>query len=142
MLTSVGGQVLAEDGKRVTLTDTPAHRAATVAALRVLKSVATAPGADPSISRAEEGTARLAFEQGKAALEVNWPYVFASLLENAVKGGVPFLPLNRLPELAGSVDSVGTFVPSDEQFRIAYQASQKVLGFAPYPGSCRAGRPR
>ncbi|EUA01383.1 bacterial extracellular solute-binding family protein [Mycobacterium kansasii 662] len=140
VLTSVGGQVLAEDGKRVTLTDTPAHRAATVAALRVLKSVATAPGADPSISRAEEGTARLAFEQGKAALEVNWPYVFASLLENAVKGGVPFLPLNRLPELAGSVDSVGTFVPSDEQFRIAYQASQKVLGFAPYPGVV-PGRP-
>ncbi|VAZ99338.1 Trehalose-binding lipoprotein LpqY [Mycobacterium pseudokansasii] len=134
VLTSVGGQVLAEDGKRVTLTDTPAHRAATVAALRVLKSVATAPGADPSISRAEEGTARLAFEQGKAALEVNWPYVFASMLENAVKGGVPFLPLNRLPELAGSVNSVGTFVPSDEQFRIAYQASQQVLGFAPYPG--------
>ncbi|KZS74188.1 ABC transporter substrate-binding protein [Mycobacterium kansasii] len=134
VLTSVGGQVLAEDGKRVTLTDTPAHRAATVAALRVLKSVATAPGADPSISRAEEGTARLAFEQGKAALEVNWPYVFASMLENAVKGGVPFLPLNRLPELAGSVNSIGTFVPSDEQFRIAYQASQKVLGFAPYPG--------
>ncbi|KZS55497.1 extracellular solute-binding protein [Mycobacterium ostraviense] len=134
VLTSVGGQVLDEDGKRVTLTDTPEHRAATVAALRVLKSVATAPGADPSISRAEEGTARLAFEQGKAALEVNWPYVFASMLENAVKGGVPFLPLNRLPELAGAVDNVGTFVPSDRQFRIAYQASQRVFGFAPYPG--------
>ncbi|WP_425271248.1 extracellular solute-binding protein [Mycobacterium gastri] len=140
VLTSVGGQVLDEDGKRVTLTDTPAHRAATVAALRVLKSVATAPGADPSISRAEEGTARLAFEQGKAALEVNWPYVFASMLENAVKGGVPFLPLNRLPELAGAVNSVGTFEPSDEQFRVAYQASQQVLGFAPYPGVL-PGRP-
>ncbi|MCV7196023.1 extracellular solute-binding protein [Mycobacterium angelicum] len=134
VLTSVGGQVLDEDGKRVTLTDTPAHRAATVAALRVLKSVATAPGADPSISRAEEGTARLAFEQGKAALEVNWPYVFPSMLENAVKGGVPFLPLNRIPELAGSVNNVGTFVPTDEQFRIAYAASRQVFGFAPYPG--------
>ncbi|ORB83463.1 ABC transporter substrate-binding protein [Mycobacterium kansasii] len=140
VLASVGGQVLDEDGKRVTLTDTPAHRAATVAALRILQSVATAPGADPSISRAEEGTARLAFEQGKAALEVNWPYVFASMLENAVKGGVPFLALNRLPELAGTVNSVGAFVPSDEQFRIAYQASTKVLGFAPYPGVV-PGRP-
>ncbi|OBK49982.1 extracellular solute-binding protein [Mycobacterium kubicae] len=133
VLSSVGGQVLSDDGTQVTLTDTPAHRAATVTALRVLKSVATAPGADPSMSRAEEGTARLAFEQGKAALEVNWPYVFASMLENAVKGGVPFLPLNRLPELAGSVNSVGTFVPSDEQFRIAYQASRQVFGFARYP---------
>lgn len=140
VLSSVGGQVLSDDGTRVTLTDTPAHRAATVAALRVLKSVATAPGADPSITRAEAGTARLAFEQGKAALELNWPYVFASMLENAVKGGVPFLPLDRLPELAGSINDVGTFVPTDEQFRIAYLASQKVFGFAPYP-AVLPGRP-
>ncbi|MGA8252961.1 MAG: extracellular solute-binding protein [Mycobacterium sp.] len=134
LLVSAGGQVLSEDGRRVTLTDTPAHRAATVAALRILKSVATAPGADPSITRSDAGTARLAVEQGNAALEVNWPYVLASMLENAVKGGVPFLPLNGIPELAGSIDNHGTFVPDDEQFRIAYQASQKVFGFAPYPG--------
>lgn len=87
----------------------------------------------PSITRTEEGSARLAFEQGKAALEVNWPFVFASMLENAVKGGVPFLPLNRIPQLAGSINDIGTFTPSDEQFRIAYDASQQVFGFAPYP---------
>lgn len=134
LLASGGGQVLSEDGRRVTLTDTPAHRAATVDALRTLKSVATAPGADPSITRTDEGTARLAVEQGRAALAVNWPYALASMLENAVKGGVPVLPLNQDPRLAGSINDVGTFVPSDEQFRIAYQASQKVFGFAPYPG--------
>jgi multiple sugar transport system substrate-binding protein len=133
LLVSAGGQVLSEDGRRVTLTDTPAHRAATVTALRVLKSVATAPGADPSITRTDEGTARLAVEQGRAALEVNWPYVLASLLENAVKGGVPFLALNRDPALAGSINGVGTFAPTDEQFRIAYDASRKVFWFAPYP---------
>ncbi len=134
LLVSAGGQVLSEDGRHVTLTDTPGHRAATVAALRILKSVATAPGADPSITRTDPGTARLALEHGNAALEVNWPYVLASLLENAVKGGVPFLPLDRIPELAGSIDSLGTFVPTDEQFRIAYEASRRVFGFAPYPG--------
>jgi multiple sugar transport system substrate-binding protein len=133
LLVSGGGQVLSEDGRHVTLTDTPAHRAATVTALRILRSVATAPGADPSITRTDESTARLAVEQGRAALEVNWPYVLASLLENAVKGGVPFLPLNRNPALAGSINDVGSFVPNDEQFRIAYEASQKVFGFAPYP---------
>jgi multiple sugar transport system substrate-binding protein len=140
LLVSGGGQVLSEDGRQVTLTDTPAHRAATVNALRVLKSVATAPGADPSITRTDEGTARLAVEQGKAALEVNWPFVLASMLENAVKGGVGFLPLNRNPELAGSINNLGAFVPDDEQFRIAYNASQKVFGFAPYPGVV-PGRP-
>jgi multiple sugar transport system substrate-binding protein len=140
LLVSAGGQVLSEDGRRVTLTDTPEHRAATVAALRILKSVATAPGADPSITRSDAGTARLAVEQGNAALEVNWPYVLASMLDNAVTGGVPFLPLNRIPELAGSIDSLGAFVPNDEQYRIAYQASQKVFVFAPYPG-VQPGRP-
>lgn len=140
LLVSGGGQVLSGDGRHVTLTDTPAHRTATVNALRILKSVATAPGADPSITRTDEGTARLAVEQGRAALEVNWPYVLASLLENAVKGGVPFLPLNRNPALAGSINDVGTFVPNDEQFRIAYDASRKVFGFARYPGVA-PGRP-
>ncbi|WP_082930204.1 extracellular solute-binding protein [Mycobacterium sp. 1164966.3] len=140
LLVSAGGRVLSDDGRHVTLTDTPEHRAATVAALRILKAVATAPGADPSITRTDGGTARLAVEQGRAALEVNWPYVLASMLENAVKGGVPFLPLDKLPELAGSVDNAGAFVPSGEQFRIAYAAARKVFGFAPYPAVAQ-GKP-
>jgi multiple sugar transport system substrate-binding protein len=140
LLESAGGRVLSDDGHTVTLTDTPAHRAATVTALRILKSVATAPGADPSITRSDSGTSRLAFEQGKSALEVNWPYALASMLENAVKGGVPFLPLNRRPELAGAVNNVGAFVPTDQQFRAAYDASKAVFGFAPYPG-VQSGRP-
>jgi multiple sugar transport system substrate-binding protein len=140
LLASAGGQVLSEDGKTVTLTDTPEHRAATVRALQIMKSVATAPGADPSITQTDEATARLALEQGKAALEVNWPFVLPSMLENAVKGGVAFLPLNRRPDLAGSINNVGTFVPTDQQFHEAYEASKKVLGFAPYP-EVQAGRP-
>ncbi|HEY2448939.1 MAG TPA: extracellular solute-binding protein [Mycobacterium sp.] len=140
LLASAGGQVLSDDGHTVTLTDTPEHRAATVTALRILKAVATAPGADPSITRTDAGTSRLAFEQGKSALEVNWPYALASMLQNAVQGGVAFLPLNRRPDLAGSINDVGAFVPTDEQFRAAYDASKKVFGFAPYPG-VRPGRP-
>jgi multiple sugar transport system substrate-binding protein len=134
LLQSAGGQVLSDDGNTVTLTDTPEHRAATVKALQVIKSVATAPGADPSVTQTDESTARLGFEQGKAALEVNWPYVLAGLLENAVKGGVAFLPLNKDPALAGSINDEGTFSPTDEQFKAAYDASKKVFGFAPYPG--------
>ncbi|MDY6872004.1 MAG: ABC transporter substrate-binding protein [Actinomycetota bacterium] len=134
LLESAGGQVLSDDGERVTLTDTPEHRAATVMALQIIKSVATAPGADPSITQTDETTARLALEQGKAALEVNWPYVLPSLLENAVKGGVPFLPLNQDPSLTGAINDVGSFSPSDEQFRTAFDASRPVFGFAPYPG--------
>jgi len=65
---------------------------------------------------------------------VNWPYVLPSLLENAVKGGVSFLPLRDDPALEGSINDVGTFSPTDEQFRTAYDASKKVFGFAHYPG--------
>ena len=140
LLQSAGGKVLGDDGKTVTLTDTAEHRAATVAALRVIKSVATAPGADPSITQSDEGAARLAFEQGKAALEVNWPFVLPSMLENAVKGGVDFLPLQGRSDLSGSIDGIGAFAPNDEQYRIAYDASRGVLGFAPYP-EVLAGHP-
>jgi multiple sugar transport system substrate-binding protein len=142
LLVSAGGQVLSDDGKKVTLTDTPAHRAATVSALQILKSVANAPGADPSITRTDVGAARLAFEQGRAALEVNWPFVLASMLENAVKGGMPFLPLNRRPDLSGSINNVGTFTPTDQQFRAAYEAATLVMGFAPYPGVLPGRPPR
>ena len=134
LLESAGGQVLSDDGKTVTLTDTPEHRAATVKALEIIKAVATAPGADPSITQTDEGTARLALEQGNAALEVNWPFVLPSMLENAVKGGVEFLPLDENPELQGSINDAGTFSPSDEQFTTAYDASKEVFGFANYPG--------
>ena len=135
LLESAGGRVLSEDGKTVTLVDTPEHRAATVKALQIIKSVATAPGADPSVTQTDEGTARLALEAGNAALEVNWPFVFASMLENAVKGGVPFLPLADKPELAGSINEAGTFAPSDEQFALALDTSRQVFAFAPYPGA-------
>ena len=134
LLESAGGRVLSEDGKTVTLVDTPEHRAATVKALQIIKSVATAPGADPSVTQTDEGTARLALEQGNAALEVNWPFVFASMLENAVKGGVPFLPLNDKPELASAINNAGTFSPTDDQFQVAFDASKEVFAFAPYPG--------
>jgi len=134
LLESAGGHVLSEDGKTVTLTDTPEHRAATVKALRIIKDVATAPGADPSITQTNEETSRLALEQGKAALEVNWPFVLPSIMGNAIKGGVPFLPLNQRGDLTGAIDGVGDFDPNDTQFAAAYDATKAVFGFAPYPG--------
>ncbi len=133
LLASAGGQVLSDDGKTVTLTDTPQHRAATIKALQIIKTVTTAPGGDPSITQSDSSSDRLAVEQGKSALEVNWPYVLASMLENAVKGGVGFLPLDQRPDFAGTINGAGTFVPTDQQLHAAYEASRKVFGFAPFP---------
>lgn len=134
LLESAGGQVLSDDGQTVTLTDTPQHREATVRALQIIKNVATAPGADPSITQTNEETARLALEQGKAALEVNWPFVLPSMMGNAIKGGVSFLPLNQRSDLAGAINDVGDFDADDAQFAAAYDATKAVFGFAAYPG--------
>lgn len=97
LLVSAGGQVVAEDGTTVTLNDTPEHRAATEKALEIMKRVATADGADPSISQSDEGTARLGMEAGDSAFQVNYPFVLPGLKENAEAGAVQFLDLSNVP---------------------------------------------
>ena len=126
--------MLSDDGKSVTLTDTDAHRAATVKALQIIKSVATAPGADPSVTQTDEGTARLALEQGNAALEVNWPFVFAPCWRTRSRAVCRSCHCMTTLVLTGSINDAGTFSPTDDQFGIAYDASRQVFGFAPYPG--------
>jgi multiple sugar transport system substrate-binding protein len=76
---SAGGSILGPAGKKVTL-GRPAVKAATI-----MKKVATGPTADPGLSQAQEDQARLAFEQGGAAFEVNYPFVYPSAQENAPK---------------------------------------------------------
>jgi multiple sugar transport system substrate-binding protein len=134
LLESAGGRILSDDGKTVTLTDTPQHRDATVRALQIIKNVATAPGADPSITQTNEENARLALEQGNAALEVNWPYVLPSLMGNAIKGGVSFLSLKGRSDLAGAINADGDFEANDAQFTAAFDAVDDVVSFAPFPG--------
>ena len=69
---------------------------------------------------------------------MNWPFVLPSMLENAVKGGVSFLPLNEDPDLAGSINDVGTFSPSDEQFEAALRGEQEGVRVRPISG-CPTG---
>ena len=143
LLESAGGQVLSDDGKTVTLTDTPEHRAATVKALQIMKAVATAPGADPSITQTDETTARLALEQGKAALEVNWPFVLPVDAGERGQGRREFPAAERTtPTWQAASTTPGRSRPTDEQFKAAYDASKEVFGFAPYPGVQPASRPR
>ena len=64
-----------------------------------------------------------------------------SMLENAVRGGVPFLKLDEDPSLTGAITATGSFSPSDEQFDTAYTASWRVFGFAPYPSTSSTANP-
>ncbi len=49
-----------------------------VKAAQIIKDVATSGRADPSLSTAQEDQGRLAFEAGKGAFLLNWPYVWAA----------------------------------------------------------------
>lgn len=88
LLSSAGGSVVGEDGVTVTLTDNNAA----VTALDIMKRVATAPGADPSLNQADEAAVRLGMESGRTAFQVNWPFVLPGILEN--EEALPFIDEN------------------------------------------------
>ncbi len=142
LLESAGGRMLADDGKTVTLTDTPEHRAATVKALTIMRQLATAPGRDPSFTQLKENDARLGMETGKAIFQVNWPYVFASAKQNGAAGTVPFLTeLEKFNELLNPPkDATDPPEPTTAQLNEINNLTRQKFDFAPYP-SVIAGKP-
>jgi multiple sugar transport system substrate-binding protein len=75
LVRSAGGSII--EGNRVTL------GGAGRTAARIMKRLASSPAADPSISAQMEDQNRLAFEQGQAAFEVNYPFVYPSAKQDA-----------------------------------------------------------
>ncbi|WP_253193911.1 extracellular solute-binding protein [Gordonia sp. i37] len=132
VLASAGGQIVDPDNpSKVTLNDTPAHRAATVKALQILKAVATAPGHDPSLTNGDETSSRLGMENGSALYEVNWPFVLASMRENASAGSVPYLTdLQKYKSLFADPNNS----PTDAQLAPVTKAVRQKFDFRPYPG--------
>lgn len=114
LLVSAGGSIVGDDGTTVTLADGTAAREA----LEVIRRVATAPGHDPSIDQSDEGAARYGMENGRAAFELNWPFVLAGMRENAAKGDLPFIDAAGNPtkrntgNTALTVDGEQNFLPA------------------------------
>jgi multiple sugar transport system substrate-binding protein len=75
LVQSAGGTIV--QGTKVTL-GAPGLRAA-----QIMKRLATSKAGDPSISAQKEDQNRLAFEQGKAAFEVNYPFIYPSAKDGA-----------------------------------------------------------
>src|SRR3954454_15243870 len=71
LVASGGGTIVNAEGK-------PTLNAAAVKGAQIIKDVATSGRADPSLSTAQEDQGRLAFEAGKGAFLLNWPYVWAA----------------------------------------------------------------
>lgn len=82
MTESAGGQLIAPDGKTVTIDQGDGPKRA----LDMMNRIATAKGHDPSISQSDENQARLAFDRGDAFMQVNYPFVYAGVKEKAEAG--------------------------------------------------------
>ncbi|MFG3438512.1 ABC transporter substrate-binding protein [Nonomuraea sp. NPDC047897] len=76
LVASAGGRILDPEGTKVEL-GPPALKA-----LQVMRDYARSKAADPSLPNTQEDAARLAMEGGRAAFEVNWPFVYASMASN------------------------------------------------------------
>ncbi|MGH3751231.1 MAG: extracellular solute-binding protein [Pseudonocardiaceae bacterium] len=116
LLTSGGGSIISGNGD-VQL----ARGDATRRALGVMARVATSRAADPSLSVSKEADGQFAMEAGKAAFEVNYPFVYATM--HAPGGGGTF------------IDELGRPTKKDTGRRV-----RDVFGWAPYP-SVVAGKP-
>jgi multiple sugar transport system substrate-binding protein len=77
LLESAGGHILAGP-EEIDLQQEPTERA-----LEVMGKLSTSEAADPAITTSEEDPARLAFEAGSAAFQINYPFVYPSAKENA-----------------------------------------------------------
>ncbi|MDR7277871.1 ABC transporter substrate-binding protein [Catenuloplanes atrovinosus] len=77
LVASAGGNILSEDGRTAVLDD------GAVRALDLLRRFATAGVTSPSFTNALEDPARLEFQGGNAAFQLNWPYVYPAMQEAA-----------------------------------------------------------
>ena len=73
MNASAGGTIVNPSSTKVTL------GAPAVKALSIMKELADSPAADPSLGVQMENDNRLAMEGGKAAFELNYPFVYPSM---------------------------------------------------------------
>lgn len=91
LVNSAGGQILGPN-------DTIAIGPPVQAAASVMRSLATSPAADPSLNVSMEGSADTAFDQGKAAFELNYPFVWdaAQKTNPAVAKQMAYAPFPRV----------------------------------------------
>lgn len=104
LVNSAGGQILGPN-------DTIALGPPAQAAASIMRSLAISPAADPSLNVTMEGQADTAFDAGKAAFELNYPFVWDSAQKTnpAVAKEMAYAPFPRVtPGIAPHV-SIGGY---------------------------------
>jgi multiple sugar transport system substrate-binding protein len=77
LVVSAGGQILNEDGTRAIFDQ------GAVEALELLQRFASAGVTNPSFTNAQEDGARLQFQTGEAAFQLNYPFVYPAMQSDA-----------------------------------------------------------
>jgi trehalose/maltose transport system substrate-binding protein len=104
LVNSAGGQILGPG-------DSIAIGASTQAAASIMRALATSPAADPSLNVTQEGQADSAFDQGHAAFEMNYPFVWDSAQKTnpAVAKQMAYAPFPRVTDDIAPHVSIGGY---------------------------------
>ncbi len=105
LVQSAGGEILSGPDE-VALQPEPTRKA-----LEVMGTLGRSSAADPSFSALREDQARLAFETGAAAFQVNWPFIYPSARDNKAKifEDIGWAPWPRVDEDKPSRAPIGGF---------------------------------
>jgi ABC-type glycerol-3-phosphate transport system substrate-binding protein len=85
LVDSAGGQIVTPNNKVVV-------GPTTEQAASIMHRLATSPAADPSLNTNMEDQARVAFEKGTAAFEINYPFVWPAAAEAGIQGKMGYAP--------------------------------------------------
>ncbi|HET6634572.1 MAG TPA: ABC transporter substrate-binding protein [Streptomyces sp.] len=93
LVESAGGHLLSKDGEKVVVDD------GVVRALKMLKKVTTSGVTSPSLTNQHEDQVRQAFQRGKGAFELNWPFIYAAYQQEMPPEDAKHLHWARYPSL-------------------------------------------
>jgi multiple sugar transport system substrate-binding protein len=85
LVNSAGGQIITPDNK-VVVNQTTARAAS------IMQRLATSPAADPSLNTDKEDDARVGFEKGAAAFEINYPFVWPAAQKAGIQSKMGYAP--------------------------------------------------
>jgi multiple sugar transport system substrate-binding protein len=130
LVDSAGGQIL--NGPTKVALGPPAEQAASI-----IHSLARSPAADPSLSNTKEDQARLAFESGKAAFEINYPFVWPSAQADVPKiakvmGWAPFPRVNASEPAHVTIGGINLGVSTHSKHPNLAFAAIQCMGQAKY----------
>ncbi|WP_116045278.1 ABC transporter substrate-binding protein [Amycolatopsis palatopharyngis] len=99
LVESAGGRILSEDGQSVVLDE------GAVRALELLRRVSTSGVTNPSLTNQKEDEVRRAFQDGEAAFELNWPFVYPSFVQEMPPEDVAHFKWARYPSVVPGMPS-------------------------------------